>query len=341
MDIKQQTAVLLTGLAAGAVLTRACIPPLRKIRTGRFEVYLGDRLKKDGSEPRMGGAVIFAAIVLGLAVGTAAGAAVRAREVLCVVMYLFMLTGVGFLEDIQKDTGGGPGMKDGYRLFIKLGASAGFCAVMKAFGHSCGVLVLPFRMGTVGLGAAEIPINAVLMTVLITAVEVHDCQRGYHGTGVDGLCLTSVTVGMLGLGAASAVINSSDDSAQLLALSTAAACGAFLIWSMAPSKIYPGQSGSLLLGGALGAAMILSSMHLGTFFCAAAMLADGACAAAEKLVFIKTKKLLLKGASLHEHLRALEWSEYKIIALAALLQAAGAVGAAAMAVYESKLLINN
>ena len=45
-------------LAVGGLLGRLFIPVFRKLKTGKFEIYIGDRFKQDGSEPRGGGALM-------------------------------------------------------------------------------------------------------------------------------------------------------------------------------------------------------------------------------------------------------------------------------------------
>ena len=50
MDWQVQSVVIVTELAAGFILFRFFIPFFRRIKTGRFDLYIGDRFKKDGSE---------------------------------------------------------------------------------------------------------------------------------------------------------------------------------------------------------------------------------------------------------------------------------------------------
>ena len=72
MDWQVQSVVIVTELAAGFILFRFFIPFFRRIKTGRFDLYIGDRFKKDGSEPKFAGVVMLITSVLGLTAGLSA-----------------------------------------------------------------------------------------------------------------------------------------------------------------------------------------------------------------------------------------------------------------------------
>ena len=58
MNWSVQAVILAAEAVAGFVLGRVFIPYFRRIKTGKFDFYIGDRFAKDGSEPKFGGAVI-------------------------------------------------------------------------------------------------------------------------------------------------------------------------------------------------------------------------------------------------------------------------------------------
>ena len=326
-------------LAVGAMLGRLAIPVFRKMKTGKFEIYIGDRFRQDGSEPRGGGAVMLISFAAACFAGAAAGAfdAAMLRGMVGVMMYTSLLTAVGLAEDYDKDVRGGLGMKSRYRIITKLVLSGGFLALMQLFGYECGKVLLPFRWGYTDLGMAGIPINAIFMTVLITAAEITDCQHGIHDTGIDGLSAMVMFVGFLGLFAAFG--NGGHEEARLTALCAAGSCAGYLIWGMRPSKLYTGQSGGLFLGGALCGILVLSGLHGAVLFCGAVPLFELAAHLMQRAVFKGKKKLLLKGATIHEHLRNIGWTESRIMAVFALIQTIFCAGAAAYSIYEAKLIV--
>ncbi len=326
-------------LAVGGMLGRLAIPVFRKMKTGKFEVYIGDRFGQDNSEPRGGGAVMFLSLIFACFAGAAAeglGAA-DLRGIVGFVMYTGLMTAVGLAEDYDRDVRGGIGMKSRYRVAVKLVVSAGFVALMGLFGYDCGVVLLPFRWGYIDLSWAGIPLNAIIMTVLITAVEITDCQRGIHDTGIDGLCAMVMFVGFLGLFAAFG--DGRRELARLLSLCAAGSCAGYLIWGLKPSKLYTGQSGGMFLGSAMCGIMVLSGLHGAVMFSCAAAITELAVHLLQRAVFAGKKKLLFKGATLHEHLRNIGWTESRIMAVFAAAQAVFCIGAAAYSIYESKLAV--
>ena len=55
MSWSVQAVILGCEMVLGYVLGRVFIPYFRRIKTGKFDFYIGDRFAKDGSEPKFGG----------------------------------------------------------------------------------------------------------------------------------------------------------------------------------------------------------------------------------------------------------------------------------------------
>lgn len=346
MDWKTQAVVLFAEISCGFIFGRFSIPFFRKIKTGKLELYIGDRLRKDGSEPKFGGAVIFITVLLGIAVGSACmninsdslTRVLDVRQVICAVMFCGILLTAGLFEDYQKETKKGIGMKKRYLYLLEFVASAVFIVLLRLFGFESAEVLLPFRMGYVDLGVWYIPLTALLMTLIINITLAHDCQNGVTETGIDGLCTLSVMIGCIGLASGMSAANG-HDFAHMLCICTAGGCSALLFWSLSPSKIYLGQSGAMLLGGLLCCITVFSGLHIAALLALLAPIADGICAVLQRAVFAKSKKLLFKGASLHEHLKNIGWGDYRIMCADIIVQAIGCAGAIAFIVYESKIVI--
>lgn len=347
MDWKVQLVILLGSLSCGFLLGRLMIPIFRRIKTGRFEFYIGDRFKKDGSEPRFGGGVMFLCLVMGAAMGTAAFTAADRtlsswsdrsdmRLSVCAVFFCGILTAVGFYEDYQRDTKSGIGMKKIYRLSAEFVACVGFLLILKALGYECREVLLPFRMGYIDLGIGYEALTALLMVLILNMVKFHDCSNGVTETGVDGLCPLSVMISALGISSGLSYVGG-HDSGQFFAVCTAGVCGGILFWCISPSKLYIGSSGSELLGGLMCVTMIFSRLHIAVLLSLAAPVIDSLCGLVQKTVFRRTKRLVFKGVSLHQHLKNKGWGDYKIMLYFAVIQFAGCGGAIAFMIYESKL----
>ena len=327
-------------LAVGGLLGRLFIPVFRKLKTGKFEIYIGDRFKQDGSEPRGGGALMLFCFVTACFVSAAADGfnADEIRAAAFTAIFSAVLTAVGLAEDYDRDVRGGIGMKSRYRVTIKLLLCGGYTALMGLFGYSCKMVLLPFRWGYVDLGWAYIPLNALMMTLIITAAEICDCQKGIHETGVDGLCPMTMFVSFLGLFAAFG--DGSREVVRVICLCAAGSCAGFLIWGAKPSKLFLGQSGGLFLGSMMCGILMVSGLHGAVLLAMAVPFIELAAHILQRAVFKRNKKLLFKGATLHEHLRNIGWSEYRITAVYAAAQAVFCAGAAAYSIYESRLVIN-
>ena len=327
-------------LAVGGLAGRLFIPAFRKMKTGKFEIYIGDRFRQDGSEPRGGGTLMYLCFVTACFAAAAAegfGAdAIRAAAFTAI--FAAVLTAVGFMEDYDRDVRGGIGMKSRYRVTIKLLLCGGYTALMGLFGYRCDMVLLPFRWGYLDLGWAYIPLNALLMTVIITAAEICDCQKGVHETGIDGLCPMTMFVCFLGLFAAFG--DGSREIVKVISLCAAGSCAGYLIWGAKPSKLFLGQSGGLFLGSMMCGILILSGLHGAVLLAMAVPFIELAAHLLQRAVFKKNKKLLFKGATLHEHFRNIGWSEYRITAVYAAAQALFCAGAAAYSIYEARLVIN-
>ncbi|MBR1561653.1 MAG: hypothetical protein IJ645_00440, partial [Ruminococcus sp.] len=190
---------LVTGaeLVLGFTLGRVLIPFFRKLKTGRYDPYIGDRFRQDGSEPRMGGALIFICMVVGTLIGTAFFSSqgelygrADLRLILTAVAACGVLCSLGLREDILRDKGVFAVMKPLYRnacrFAVLLAALYGF----KFFGLARTGVLLPFRWGYLELGYLYQPVMALVGTLFLSAVTVCDCPSGKTELGTDGLCPT-------------------------------------------------------------------------------------------------------------------------------------------------------
>lgn len=347
MSWSVQAAILAAEAVAGFVLGRVFIPYFRRIKTGKFDFYIGDRFAKDGSEPKFGGAVIMLCVLLGASVGHISmsfseelgfdGGGER-KAVLFSLGAVIMLCGLGLHEDRVKEKKLGIGLKPAYKLGIEYLVCLGLCLSLRLCGAVRTDLLLPFHLGSAEFGVLFYPIFPLLMTIGINMIKIHDCAGGKTGTGVDGLCAVTALIFSAGISSGLSFAGGSE-AAQLLAVCVMGACAGFLFWGCYPAKLYLGESGSLALAGLLSAAVLLSGLYLLFVLAGIAFVIDGLCALLQYAVFKLRKKLLLKGYTLHEHLAVRGWGEFKIIGADALLSLAGTAAAIMFIVYSGKISI--
>lgn len=332
-------AELLFGFACGRVL----IPYFRKLKTGKLELYIGDRFKKDGSEPLFGGVVIALTLVFGAMIGMLSfradadiGDSGLAKYAAVIVMsLLLMLVGVAedHLRDLRKSN---VGLKTVTKLVLEFVICLGFLVFLRACGADDTAVLLPFRLGYMDFRLFYYPLTALGMTAVINAVKVHDCFGGDVQSGIDGLCPLSAVIYSLFFAVYGNVIG--DSYLNMLGYVTAAACMAYLIWGISPSKMYCGQSGAYLLGGLVSCMAVVSKLHLAVFMAGLSFLVDGVCCLVQYVVFRKSKRLLLKGNSLHAHFKAKGYSDYKIMMIFSCISVVGGAAGIAFAVYSTKIM---
>jgi phospho-N-acetylmuramoyl-pentapeptide-transferase len=313
------------------------IPFFRRVKTGKFDFYIGDRFAADGSEPRFGGVVIFLTLLIGLLAGrTAEG--INGSYILCGVFFCFLLLCVGLYEDYVREKKCGIGMKPLYKILCEYVGSVGFLVLLKFFGFEADEILLPFRWGYISTGVLYIPLTALLMTAVIHMCEIYDCPNGVTEKGCGGLSqITAVIISLSMAEACSLAFSEGCGEAELFAVCTAGACGGLLFWSCSPSKMYTGQSGSILTGGLLCCTAVFSKLHFGFLLCTLAIVINMLCRLLQRAVYRKSRKLLFKGETLCEHLKNIGWDDYRIMTVAGLVTIVGGVTAAVFGAYAGRL----
>ena len=347
MNWQVQSIILISELAAGAVLFRFFIPFFRRVKTGRFDLYIGDRFKKDGSEPKFAGLVMALVMLIGIVitiVGMRSSEELSgSREALtqgyiAAAAVVLLITATGLTDDYNKETKRDKKKKKSVVVIIELVVCLGFSYILTKTGMADTKLLLPFHIGNVELGFIFYPLTAVLMTVIINLTELHDCPGGVTEYGCDGLCAMTAMMFSLACAGACAMYRWLE-MPQMLAVITAGCCSAYMIFGISPAKMYLGQSGSRFLGAMLAVITVTTNMPL-VFLCSGIVLvAEGVCTLVGHLVFRHKKQLLFKGLTLHGHLRSRGWGDYRIMAVSSVVTLIGSAGLFAYASYADGIII--
>jgi phospho-N-acetylmuramoyl-pentapeptide-transferase len=331
------SAVIAMQIVLSYALGRAAIPLLRKLKTGKYDPYIGDRFRTDGSEPSFGGAVMWAVFAFGAAVSAAVCG--ETARLSAAAIYLFCITLTGVFDDFMTDIKHKPyGVKTSAKLGWCYAASLVYVLILrKQFSISTAVL-LPFRLGTIDFGIVFCPVAAAFMTAVIYAFRLLNRFGTDDSSTVGGLCESVSFFQMLGAAAIGTV--TADNGLIAFGYTAAAAAVGGLIWGLSPSKLKAGSSGGFFCGG-LAAAVICgeSFLELAMLILSLAAIADAVCAAVQYLVYKKSRKFLLKGSSLHSHMTAKGLSDYTVIIIFSCITALSAIAAAVYAYYSTKILI--
>ncbi len=130
----------------------------------------------------------------------------------------------------------------------KLAGQVLAAGVAVAGGLTVGVIVNPFTDGPLDLGILSYPITIVYLVAYANIINLID--------GLDGLASGIAGIAAITMSVLSAMAGHTD--ATMLAVTIAGACLGFLRYNFNPASIFLGDSGSLLLGYALGVISLLS-----------------------------------------------------------------------------------
>lgn len=306
---------ILAMLMAFALSTIACplfIPVLRRLKFGQSEREDGpeSHLKKAGT-PTMGGvAFLLAILITGIVFSFWYE---KIRPVLIVTMgYGLVGFGDDYLKVVKKNTDGlSPIMKMGGQFII----TTGLLIYMMYVAEDGTQIRIPFTNGYMwDMSWLYIPFVYLVMLATDNGVNFSD--------GVDGLC-SSVTAVVAAFFALVSI---------QLDLGVSPICGAvigallgFLISNLHPAKVFMGDTGSLALGGFVGAIALVEKIPL-------LILVVGVIYAAELLsVVIQVSyfkathgKRVFRMAPIHHHYELGGWSETKVVGVFTIVTILGA-----------------
>jgi phospho-N-acetylmuramoyl-pentapeptide-transferase len=310
----------LTSLVFCFIFGRPLIAVLRK-RQGK-----GQPIRDDGPEghfakagtPTMGGLLIVGALVF----ASLFWARLDNPYVWLVLFVTLAYGGIGFADDLAKvskqNTKGVPG-----RVRLALGILIALIAVIwAAYFHPEGLknqLALPMVKDTlINLGIFYIPFGVLVIVGSANAVNLTD--------GLDGLAIMPVMIAASTLGVISYAVGRFDFSEYLevyyvpgageMLVFTMALFGAglgFLWYNAPPAAVFMGDTGSLALGGALGAIAVVTKHELVLAIVGGLFVVEALSVIIQVLYFKATGKRVFLMAPIHHHYEKLGWSEPTIV----------------------------
>jgi phospho-N-acetylmuramoyl-pentapeptide-transferase len=310
----------LTALIFGFLFGRPLINVLRR-RQGKGQPIRGDgpagHFSKAGT-PTMGGLLIVGALVT----ATLMWARLDNPFVWLVLFVTLAYALIGFLDDYAKvskqNTKGVPG-----KLRLALGILiAVVAAVWAAQYHPADLqnqLALPvFKNTLINLGYFYVPFAVLVIVGAANAVNLTD--------GLDGLAIMPVMIAGGTLGIIAYAVGRVDfteyldvhyvpGSGEILIFSAALFGGGlgFLWYNAPPAAVFMGDTGSLALGGALGAIAVVTKHELVLAIVGGLFVVEALSVIIQVLYFKRTGKRVFLMAPIHHHYEKLGWSEPTIV----------------------------
>ncbi|MDF1715623.1 MAG: phospho-N-acetylmuramoyl-pentapeptide-transferase [Antarcticimicrobium sp.] len=319
----------ITFRAGGAFLTALLFgflfgPPL--INVLRRRQGKGQPIRDDGPEghlskagtPTMGGLLIVGALVT----ATALWARLDNPFVWLVLFVTLAFGAIGFADDYAKvskqNTKGVPG-----KLRLGLGiVIAVVAALWAAWNHPADLqnqLALPvFKDTLVNLGFFYVPFSVCVIVGAANAVNLTD--------GLDGLAIMPVMIAATTLGIIAYAVGRTDFTEYLdvhyvpgtgeILVFTAALFGGglgFLWYNAPPAAVFMGDTGSLALGGALGAIAVATKHELVLAIVGGLFVVEALSVIIQVLYFKRTGRRVFLMAPIHHHYEKKGWAEPTIV----------------------------
>ncbi len=310
-----------TSLVFGFVFGRPLINLLRRKYSN------GQPIREDGPEshlqtkagtPTMGGLLILAALSL----STLLWARLDNAYVWLVLFVTVSFGIVGFIDDYAKvsrnSTAGVPG-KVRFAIGLAIAAIAGVAAMYLHPEELSGQLAFPvFKELLLNMSWLFVPFTMIVIVGSANAVNLTD--------GLDGLAIMPVMIAAGTLGVIAYAVGRVDFTEYLdvhyvpgtgeLLIFTAGLIGGglgFLWYNAPPAAVFMGDTGSLALGGALGAIAVCTKHEIVLAIVGGLFVAEALSVIIQVLYFKRTGKRVFLMAPIHHHFEKRGWAEPQIV----------------------------
>jgi len=311
----------LTALIIGFVFGRPMINWLKK------KQKKGQPIRDDGPEnhillksgtPTMGGALILLALLV--------STVLWARPDNGYVWMVLFVTGgfglIGFADDYAKVTKQNTKGVSG-RIRMAAGAVVALIAAIWAMylhpADLSGYLAFPvFKNALLYMGYLFVPFAMIVMVGAANAVNITD--------GLDGLAIMPVMIAGGSLGVIAYVVGRTDFTEYLevhyvagtaeITIFAASLLGAglgFLWYNAPPAAVFMGDTGSLALGGALGAIAVATKHEIVLAIIGGLFVVEAMSVIIQVFYFKRTGKRVFLMAPIHHHFEKKGWGEAQIV----------------------------
>lgn len=313
-------AAFFTALIFGFLFGRPLIDMLRR-KQGK-----GQPIRDDGPQshfakagtPTMGGLLILSALLF----STLLWARLDNPHVWIVLGVTCGFAAIGFADDYAKVTRQntrGVSSRVRFLLGLVIAAVAGAAAAWVHPADLTNQLALPvFKDALINLGFLFVPFAMVVIVGAANAVNLTD--------GLDGLAIMPVMIAAGTLGAIAYIVGRTDFTSYLgvhfvpgtgeILVFTAALIGGglgFLWYNAPPAAVFMGDTGSLALGGALGAIAVCTKHEIVLAIVGGLFVVEALSVIIQVLYFKRTGKRVFLMAPIHHHFEKKGWAEPQIV----------------------------
>src|SRR3954468_6152856 len=269
----------------------------------------GQQIREEGPEehhekagtPTMGGLLIITAVVIPYLVLSD-----RDTQSLAVFGVAIGCALIGFVDDYLKITRRRSlGLSARYKLLMQLALALGLWYVAR---HSVGLdSSLELRISHAPLDVPDAVYPLIIFLVIAgssNAVNLTD--------GLDGLAAGCCAIVLLAYTAIT-FITTGEHSLSLLSACLVGGCIGFLWFNAFPASIFMGDTGSLGLGGAIGALAVMTQTEILLIITGGIFVIEALSGALPGAHFKLLRRRVLLMARVHHHFELMAWSETKIM----------------------------
>lgn len=308
-----QVKVLFLTFILTVVLSLIIIPILKRLKIGQMERDDGpeSHLRKQGT-PTMGGIIIILSMII-ICIGLYIYyTKIRLEPEVAKNLIPLLITSVGFgiiglIDDFKKlvlkNTKGISPLAKMIGLLIVAVSYSLYLTNILNIGTD---LYIPFIKTTITLPIwVYIPFAIFVMLATTNAINLTD--------GIDGLSSSVTTIILTCLTVIAIIFNVKE--VTLFGSVLSGACLGFLLFNLYPSKVMMGDTGSLMLGGAVAAMALYLKMPLLLLIIAIIPILETLSVMIQVAHFKRTGNRVFKMAPLHHHFELSGWKENKVVSV--------------------------
>ena len=276
------------------------IPVLIRLKFGQTVREDGPRrhLKKTGT-PTIGGVIFIPAVAIAALVF--AGASART---LAAVMCMLSFGTIGYIDDyIKTSLKRSLGLRANQKLLLQLIFSWALSLYAHNVSPNTTVIMAPFFSKGIDVGFLFIPFTMFVIISTVNSVNIADGLDGLV-SGIMAVVSFFYTLVMLKLGL---------EDLSFFSAAITGGCIGFLVYNFYPAKVFMGDTGSLGLGGALAALLVLSGTQFYMLAFGMIFFIEALSVVIQVIFFKATGRRIFRMSPLHHHFELVGWSERKVV----------------------------
>jgi len=256
--------------------------------------------KKSGT-PTTGGVFIVGSAVIGAIIALVMAQKLTTPACLLLMTFVFYM-GAGLMDDILKiKNHHNEGLTPRKKLFLQIAIALLPAVYMTITGETS----VAFGQWSINLGYLY-PLFAIFIMVGVSnAVNLTD--------GLDGLAASNMIVSLIAC-AAIAVLTGNIEIA-IISAAIAGATAGFLYFNKYPAKVFMGDTGSLALGGVLGAIAVMGKFELWLIPIGFIYMCETLSVMIQVASFKMTGNRIFRMTPIHHHFELGGWKETKVVAV--------------------------